>query len=163
MSSEITVKLKVPEYIKLYLENRHGEQPFKARDIGKISHLITKYLQPQPVAFSSEEGNIEIEIPFCSEFNVMCRNYLPERAKERIKRFLRDDFDVVFIGYMQQEYLRSAQIQKRIYINKIIYKFIDEYGLNLDDNIYATLVKKYYRYSADRTPRKRRRKNRDIA
>lgn len=158
MSSQITIKIRVYDYIRQFTEHIYGNQPIPTNRMNKLGTLIELMLTLPPHNFnpSDEDGNIEIMLPVYSGVNIQSRNYLPRRAKAAISRRLQNDFDVTYIGFMQRRWLERNRINKKVYIIQIIEDFCIEYGVSMTGENIDMLKKKYYRYMKPMTPRRQK-------
>ncbi len=146
MPSEVTVKVKVPPYLKKYIlaQSVNKQEPaiFERKHIYNISliHKVTNYnrLTSLPV---DERDNvmdyfynrwktfeaIQIQLPFNERKDVRYFNYLSVNNKYAFVKEVKEDF------YFEISRFLIREMRKRTERKVAIHKFLQQYNITEDD------------------------------
>lgn len=140
--SQITVQLKVDDYLKDYLISSYGEEgniiSFPERS--DLSLRVRSLLNKQPNEFSRIEGSfVEVKLPFSDTKDPRVYNYLSANSQKIISRDVYYEFYAVLHRHMKE-------FEKSMLKEEAFWLFYEMYNIDLDHIKFETLKKNFYRF-----------------
>lgn len=136
--SNYSIKLQVEPYLAEWIHTHYGNPVQLIKDSPE-SNLLKRFLNKPPENYNpfTEEGNVEIIIPWYKEKDARVYNYLSPKGKE----ILIESFDNLFTINMWSEIGSLENINCTL--TTVIYAYLEKHGIS--ENHWETLRQKYYR------------------
>jgi len=137
--NDFFIYLKVPQYLKDYLENHLGD-PVKLPKDSPESILVKRFLQKKSDAPEPDLGegcNLRVQIPWSKEKDPRIYQYLPPVAKQ----CLISSFDDILVTNMWNDLM--PLIDSRCTLTNLIYAWMEQHGI--DEDHWETIRQRFYR------------------
>lgn len=137
--NDFFIYLKVPEYLKEYLEKHFGD-PIKLPKDSPESILMKRFLQKKSEAPEPDLGegcNVRVIIPWSKEKDPRIYQYLSPKAKKS----LITSFDQIFITNLWSDLM--PLINPRCTLTDLIYAWMEQHGIS--EEHWDTVKQRFYR------------------
>ena len=152
MASPISVTIKVPAWMKKYLEFQSEDKSAKILSFANkhqynvfLINLVSNY-RTVSVPFKKKKetdinnSEVKIYLPFSNRKVIYFYNYISRYSAEIFRREINLDFLLDFKTYLRNNMLQG--MQRKIAIEN----FLKKYNINEDELKFETLYRKYTRY-----------------
>lgn len=139
MSSGITCTIRLPQHLQHFFSGKVGVSLLIKQRNDFFARVIFTYLKKRPnfvLIQIQKEYCFEFELPNYSAINISSGlYYIPAESFEIIEQLLEHYFDSVFFSHL----VRYDTMQDAVY------KFAENYGMELTERTYQMLKKRFYR------------------
>jgi hypothetical protein len=141
MSSPIQVSFNADQYLVAFLEYIYGNQPITFPKQSDFNRQLFRMLEKPPkdyVYSSSKEDTLIVNVPYCSEKNVLYQHYLTDLNKKVLLDGVDDLFRITFHSEVNEWVILRVRIKDAIHL------FMEKYGI--DEQAFDMLLRDYGRY-----------------
>ena len=137
----ITVRLKLPQYLKEWIIFRMGgSEPVSFPKGSPYNQLLRMFLRPKSEREESwmprAEDTVDIVVPHFPGKRPETHNYLPQRAKANLADLIRDSFDLQLWSDFAP--LKASPARAK----DIVMTWMEENGIEMTDRNYESVMKR---------------------